>query len=358
MSIIHSLGLAAIKTLAPETAHDVSIKALKMRLGPKHCQEYPSLQTKLGGLNLPNPVGLAAGFDKDAEVPDALLAAGFGFVECGSVTPRAQAGNPKPRLFRLTEDRAVINRMGFNNHGLEEFTKNLKARAHRGGIVGANLGANKDSPDRAADYVTGLKSLWELADYFTVNISSPNTPGLRGLQDRDALDDLLARINEARTNLSGDNPAKPIFLKVAPDLDFAQIESITEQARTYGISGLIISNTTLARPKSLKNHHKNESGGLSGAPLLHKSTEILAQFYSVSNGEIPLIGVGGITNANDAYLKIRAGASAVQIYSALVFEGLSLAAHICEGLTARLKHDGFSHISEAVGTLDPRQHAQ
>ncbi len=356
MSVLHSLGTALVKTLPPEAAHRMALKALSLGLGPKHVCTHASLKTEIAGLTLPNPIGLAAGFDKDAEVPDAMLAAGFGFVECGSVTPLPQDGNPKPRLFRLTEDRAVINRMGFNNKGLDSFAKNLRARQDitekgNSGIVGANLGANKNAKDRAADYITGLTALWGMADYFTVNVSSPNTPGLRDLQGGDALEDLLGRISEARQNLTGDAPSPPIFLKVAPDLDFAQIERITEQARTYGMSGIIVSNTTIARPDFLKSKHKIETGGLSGAPLMRMSTRILNEFYTASAGKIPLIGVGGIANGVDAYVKIRAGASAVQLYSAMVYAGPSLAAKICDDLAMRLKADGFTHVSEAIGTL-------
>jgi len=351
MSVLHNLGTALVKTLPPETAHRAALKALSLGLGPKHMCTHKCLKTEIAGLSLPNPIGLAAGFDKDAEVPDAMLAAGFGFVECGSVTPLPQAGNPKPRLFRLTEDRAVINRMGFNNKGLDNFARHLRARQKRPGIVGANLGANKDAKNRAADYITGLEALWGMADYFTINVSSPNTPGLRDLQGGDALEDLLGRISEARQNLTGDAPSLPIFLKVAPDLDFAQIERITEQARTYGMSGIIVSNTTIARSDSLKSSCKGETGGLSGAPLMRISTRILNEFYTASAGKIPLIGVGGIASGGDAYVKIRAGASAVQLYSALVYAGPSLAAEICDDLAARLKADGFTHVSEAVGTL-------
>lgn len=352
MSVLHSLGTALVKTLPPETAHRAALKALSFGLGPKHVCTHESLKTEIAGLSLPNPIGLAAGFDKDAEVPDAMLAAGFGFVECGSVTPLPQDGNPKPRLFRLTEDRAVINRMGFNNKGLDNFAKHLRARKNKYGIVGANLGANKEAKDRAADYITGLAALWGMADYFTINVSSPNTPGLRDLQGGDALEDLLGRISEARQNLTGDAPSPPIFLKVAPDLDFAQIERITEQARTYGMSGIIVSNTTIARPVSLKSNLKGETGGLSGAPLMRMSTRVLNEFYTASEGKIPLIGVGGIANGGDAYVKIRAGASVVQLYSALVYAGPSLAVEICDDLAARLKSDGFANVSEAVGTLN------
>ena len=349
MTSIYNLGLSAIKILDPERAHGAAIRALKFGLGPKSDVDYPELHTEIAGLKLPNPVGLAAGFDKDAEVPDAMLAAGFGFVEMGSVTPRPQAGNPKPRLFRLDEDEGVINRMGFNNKGLDDFKTNLTARQGRPGIVGANLGANKDSDDKTADYVKGLKALWGLPDYFTINISSPNTPGLRDLQASDALEDLLGQVQEARTELTGDGASPPIFLKVAPDLDNAQIERITQLARTYGMSGLIVSNTTIDRPKSLKSKERQESGGLSGAPLMRPSTQILREFYMASEGRIPLIGVGGIASGADAYAKIKAGASAVQLYSALVFKGPQLAAVICEDLVARLKADGLSHIKEAVG---------
>ena len=352
MGILHGLGTALVKTLPPETAHRAALRALALGLGPKHICDHESLKTEIAGLTLPNPIGLAAGFDKDAEVPDAMLAAGFGFVECGSVTPLPQAGNPKPRLFRLTEDRAVINRMGFNNKGLDNFAGHLRVRQGRPGIVGANLGANKDAKDRAADYITGLTALWGLADYFTINVSSPNTPGLRDLQGGDALEDLLGRISEARQNLTGDAPSLPIFLKVAPDLDFAQIERITEQARTYGMSGIIISNTTIERPYFLTSSHKSETGGLSGAPLMSISTRILQEFHTASNGHMPLIGVGGIASGSDAYVKIRAGASVVQLYSAMVYKGPSLAAEICTDLAIRLKADGFRTIKDAIGTLN------
>ncbi len=351
MGILHKLGTSLVKTLPPEMAHKAALRALALGLGPRHSCDTTILKTELAGLSLPNPVGLAAGFDKDAQVPDAMLAAGFGFVEAGSVTPLPQAGNPRPRLFRLPQDKAVINRMGFNNKGLDVFAKNLWARQENPGIVGANLGANKDSDDRAADYLAGLAALWGLADYFTINVSSPNTPGLRDLQGGDALEDLLGRISEARQNLTGDQASPPIFLKVAPDLDFAQIERITEQARSYGMSGIIISNTTTARPAHLKSPHKDETGGLSGAPLMRPSTRILAEFYAASGGHMPLVGVGGIASGGDAYIKIRAGASAVQLYSALVYKGPGLAVEICRDLAARLQADGFSHMDEAVGTL-------
>lgn len=351
MTFLYKIATAAARTLPAETAHKATVKAMKAGLGPVVIKrDEPELKTIVGGLQLPNPVGLAAGFDKDAEVPDAMLAAGFGFAECGTVTPLPQIGNPKPRLFRLTEDKAVINRMGFNNGGLEAFKKRLTRRNERGGIVGANLGANKDSTDRAQDYVTGLSALWGLADYFTVNISSPNTPGLRELQGETAMDDLLGRISEARTQLMGEAASPPIFLKVAPDLDTGAIERITEQARMYGMNAIIVSNTTISRPGSLQSKFKEETGGLSGAPLMLRSTKILHEFADAADGRIDLIGVGGISSGADAYAKIRAGAKAVQLYSGLVFAGPGLVMDIRNDLKARLKADGFTSISEAVGT--------
>lgn len=350
MTSIYKTATALMRTLPAEAAHKATVKSLKLGLGPIVVKrKEPELTVNVGGLSLPNPVGLAAGFDKNAEVPDAMLAAGFGFAECGTVTPRPQAGNPKPRLFRLTEDKAVINRMGFNNGGLSVFKQRLSRRQGRGGVVGANLGANKDSEDRIGDYVAGLSALWGLADYFTINISSPNTPGLRDLQGENALDDLLGRIQEVRSELTGDNPSVPIFLKVAPDLDYGDIDRVTEQARMYGMNAIIVSNTTLDRPEWLKSANRTEAGGLSGAPLMQKSTEMLREFAAASNGRIDLIGVGGITSGADAYAKIRAGAKAVQLYSALVFEGPGLVMDIRTDLKARLKADGFNNISEAVG---------
>ena len=350
MSLIYKMGTAVMRKLPAERAHNTTIKALKAGFGPVAVKtDSPELVTQVGGLTLHNPVGLAAGFDKNCDVPDAMLAAGFGFVECGTVTPRPQVGNPKPRLFRLTEDQAVINRMGFNNGGLEDFKSRLTKRQGRDGIVGANLGANKDSTDRVEDYVKCLKSLWGLSDYFTINISSPNTPGLRDLQNENAMDELLGRIAEARAELTGDRPSYPIFLKVAPDVDMGEIERIVQQARTYGMNAIIVSNTTIARPDSLKSAHKGEGGGLSGAPLFEPSTDVLKEFYAAAEGKIDLIGVGGIGSGAQAYAKIRAGAKAVQLYSALVFQGPGLVTEINRDLKARLKADGFSSISEAVG---------
>jgi dihydroorotate dehydrogenase len=347
---LHDVALAAMKLTDAERAHGLAITALKMGLGPRaDVAPDPILQTRIGGLDLPNCVGLAAGFDKNAEVPDAMLAAGFGFVECGTVTPKPQAGNEKPRLFRLTEDRAVINRMGFNNEGLDAFAERLRRRAGRRGVVGANIGANKDATDRVADYEQGLERLWGLSDYFTVNISSPNTPGLRGLQTRAALDELLGRLGVVRARLAKATRDYPVFLKVAPDLDSDEIENIAQSCLAHGVDAIIVSNTTLARPESLRSAFKGESGGLSGAPLLGPSTAVLAQFAAVLKGALPLIGAGGVASGEDAYAKIRAGASAVQLYSALVFEGPTLAARIRRDLAARLRADGFVSVQEAVG---------
>lgn len=350
MSLMHELGTVLLRKLPAENAHKLTIKALGGGLGPKFRASISSnLAINVGGLNLPNPIGLAAGFDKDCEVSTPMLAAGFGFVECGTVTPLPQHGNSKPRLFRLVEDKAVINRMGFNNAGLNKFKNNLEKRKLKNGLVGANLGANKDSKNRVEDYAIGLKSLWGLSDYFTINISSPNTPGLRDLQNENAMEELLGRVSEVRAQLTGDRPSYPIFLKVAPDLGLGEIERIVEQSRSYGINAIIVSNTTLARPSSLKSKYKIEKGGLSGQPLFDLSTEILRQFYAAAKGKIDLIGVGGVSNGLQAYEKIRAGASAVQIYSALVYEGPGLVNAINTDLLLRLKADGFKSIAEAVG---------
>lgn len=350
MSLIYKTGTALLRRLPAERAHVTTVKLLRAGLGPKTGEiSSACLKTSVGGLELPNPVGLAAGFDKDCDVPDAMLAAGFGFVECGTVTPKPQIGNAKPRLFRLVEDEAVINRMGFNNQGLDHFSKRLQARRGRGGLVGANLGANKDSDDRAGDYVTGLTRLWGYSDYFTINISSPNTPGLRQLQGANEMEDLLGRISETRAELTGNAPSIPIFLKVAPDVDVTQIDRIVEQARNYGMNAIIVSNTTLDRPDSLKNIHAGEGGGLSGQPLFEKSTYILSEFANAADGKIDLIGVGGIGSGAQAYAKIKAGAKAVQLYSALVYHGPQLVAQICAELEALMKADGFNTIAEAVG---------
>ena len=338
------LGAVLLRQMDPETAHRLAIRALQVTPLPAPGAEDPILKTRIAGLEMSNPVGLAAGLDKNGEALDGLSRLGFGAVECGSVTPRAQAGNPRPRLFRLSDDRAIINRMGFNNEGLEPFAARLTRRPKRTPI-GANLGANKDTEDKAADYVAGLRRLAGLADYFTVNISSPNTPGLRALQGREALDDLLGRINEAR-------PADgaPVFLKIAPDLVGDEIGMIVEASLAHQIDALIVSNTTLERPASLKSAFAGEAGGLSGAPLRPFAQKALEAAAEAAAGRLPLIAVGGIESGADAWARIRAGASAVQIYSALVYEGPGLIGRIKRDLAARLRAEGFACLSDAVGS--------
>jgi len=332
-----------IFALDPETAHRATLAALRIGLVPRSAADDPILATSLAGMNLPNPIGLAAGFDKDVEVPDAMLRLGFGFVECGSVTPRPQAGNPQPRLFRLADDRAVINRMGFNNRGLEHAVVRLQARRGRPGVVGINLGANKDADDRTADYVTGLRATAALASYVTVNISSPNTPGLRALQDEAALTDLVARVVAARGALQ-----VPVFVKIAPDLEPADFDAIARIAIDGGIDGLIVSNTTVSRPPLLS-RDAGEAGGLSGAPLQPLAMAALRQAARATGGALPLIAAGGIANGAEAYARIRAGASAVQLYSALVYDGPGLVQRIKADLAALLRRDGFASVAEAVG---------
>ena len=337
------LGAVILRQMDPETAHRLAIRALQVAPLPAPGADDPILKTRIAGLEMANPVGLAAGLDKNGEALDGLSRLGFGAVECGSVTPRAQAGNPKPRLFRLSEDRAIINRMGFNNEGLEPFAARLAHRPKRTAI-GANLGANKDTEDKAADYVAGLRRLAGLADYFTINISSPNTPGLRALQGREALDDLLGRIHEARPT-----DGAPVFLKIAPDLIGEEIGMIVEASLAHQIDALIVSNTTLERPSTLKSSHAGEAGGLSGAPLKPFAQKALEAAAEAAAGRLPLIAVGGIESGADAYARIRAGASAVQIYSALIYDGPGLVGVIKRDLAARLRAEGFAHISEAVG---------
>lgn len=303
------------------------------------------LANRLWGLDFPNPVGLAAGFDKNGEVPDAMLGQGFGFVEIGSVTPRPQRGNPQPRLFRLSEDKAVINRMGFNNHGLDAAAANLRARKLPG-VVGANLGKNKDTEDAAADYVLGVERLGPLADYLVINVSSPNTPGLRALQGRAPLEALIGRVKQAVAAL----PApKPLLLKIAPDLTPDDRRDIAEVALETGLDGLIVSNTTIERPISLISPHARQTGGLSGAPLFRPSTALLGEMYKLTQGRLPLVGVGGIGSGKQAYAKIRAGASLLQLYSALVYRGPGLINEINRELIHQMKQDGFSHIGDAIG---------
>jgi len=298
-------------------------------------------------MDFPNPVGMAAGFDKNAAIPDALFNLGFGFVEVGTVTPRPQAGNPKPRLFRLVEDQAVINRLGFNGQGAAAVVARLQHRQQRG-VLGVNIGKNRDTTDEIDDYVKGVSLFAPLADYLTVNISSPNTPGLRDLQRRERLSELLTAIVEARNAVEGRRT--PVLVKIAPDLNETEIRDIAEVSHSTGIDGLIATNTTLARPDTLKSAYKAEAGGLSGHPLFGLSTKILSELYKATEGKIPLIGVGGIASGLDAYQKIKAGASLVQLYSSLVFEGPGLVRRIQRDLLLRLQADGFTNINQAVGS--------
>lgn len=340
MIVPYPLIRPALFALEPERVHGLTLKALRLGLGGGPGEiASPRLRQRLFGIDVPNPLGLAAGFDKNADAPDGALKLGFGFVECGTVTPKPQAGNPRPRIFRLTEDRAVINRLGFNNEGHAAALARLTARAGRGGIVGINLGANKDAADRAADYVAGYRALAAHAAYVTVNISSPNTPGLRGLQNPEELNDLLGRVAAVRRE-SG--VQRPIWLKIAPDLDAEAIGAIVEACVAHGIDALAVSNTTLARPASLRSAAKGETGGLSGAPLFVPSTRALAQAFLAAKGRLPLIGIGGVASADDAYAKIAAGASLVQIYTAMIYGGPGLPARIVRGLDARLEREGLT----------------
>jgi dihydroorotate dehydrogenase len=346
MSLLESLGLAALRRIDPETAHGLAIKALTSGLVPLPGPvTSPRLKTRIAGIDLPNPVGLAAGFDKNADALAQLPRAGFGFIELGATTPRAQPGNPRPRLFRLTEDRAAINRFGFNNLGMEAMEKRLATRP-RNAVIGLNLGANKDSADRAEDFARVLAHCGRHLDFATVNVSSPNTEKLRDLQGAAALAALLAGVMEARNWLP--RPI-PVFLKIAPDLTTSELSEIADVAGQAGIDAIIATNTTLDRA-GLHSPHAAEKGGLSGAPLFEKSTRVLAQLSKLTDGQIPLIGVGGISSADQAYAKIRAGASAVQLYTALVYHGLSLVPQIAHGLDALLARDGFASVAEAVGT--------
>ena len=349
MAGFYDAATAAIRRLDPEAAHHWTVRALKYGGGPRFAdRDPPSLEVKTFGLSFPNPVGLAAGFDKNAEVPVAMKRLGFGFVEVGSVIPRPQPGNPKPRLFRLEEDHAVVNRMGFNSQGMGRIGARLRKLRRKGfpGIIGINLGANKDSVDRGADYLVGLKALAEYGDYFVVNISSPNTPGLRDLQQGEAIEDLLARLRQERQELK---VRPPLLLKIAPDLSESQTEVIARTVLDYGIDGVIVSNTTVARPATLRSPHRTETGGLSGKPLFGPSTEMLRQIYKLTQGKVPLIGVGGISSGKDAYAKIRAGATLVQLYTGLVFAGPGLVREIKHELAACLARDGFPSVAKAIG---------
>ncbi|MEO0398386.1 MAG: quinone-dependent dihydroorotate dehydrogenase [Pseudomonadota bacterium] len=349
-------GARLAQLLPPETAHVATVKSLVAAAPLLRRPRAPDarLATHVAGISFPNPLGLAAGFDKNAEAPDAMLGLGFGFVEVGAATPRAQAGNERPRVFRLREDRAVINRYGFNNDGVPVIADRLKRRKTRlenqtgpgSGVLGVNLGANKDSDDRTEDYVTGVNAFEGLVDFYTVNISSPNTPGLRALQDRAALDDLLARVLAARDGLK---VRAPVFLKIAPDLTDEDKADIVASVGASSIDGLIVSNTTVTRPETLRGAAREQAGGLSGRPLFAPSTALLGEFYKALGDQTPLIGVGGVASARDAYEKILNGASLVQLYTALIYEGPGLIRRILDALPAFLSADGYSSIAAAIG---------
>ena len=335
MTIVYKIGAALLRRLDAEAAHRATITALKFLPSRAPAPDDPRLAVQAFGLDFPNPIGLAAGFDKNAEVASARHSLGFGFVEVGTLTPLPQPGNPRPRAYRLSEDRAVINRYGFNNDGYERAHKRLAAR-REAGIVGVNIGANKDSTDRVADYVKGVEAFADVASYFAINVSSPNTPGLRDLQEPDALGELLARVMEARERAA---TRRPVLLKIAPDLTLTQLDAIVRVAREARIDGMIVANTTLARPASLRSKLASESGGLSGAPLFELSTRILARTFLRVEGQFPLIGVGGIDSPEAALAKIEAGATLLQLYTALVYEGPGLIGRIKRGALARLEQE-------------------
>jgi dihydroorotate dehydrogenase len=345
-----AFSLPLLRWFDPEDAHRMAIHGLRLLPPVKPRTEDSKLAVRAFGLNFPNPIGMAAGFDKSAEVPDALLRLGFGFVEIGTVTPKPQGGNPRPRLFRLERDEAVINRMGFNNDGAEVALRRLAARAHHGGIVGVNVGANKDSTDRVADYVKLIETFAPVASYFTVNVSSPNTPGLRNLQQSAALDDLLAKVIDARERVRKNAGDSPVLLKIAPDLSLTELDDVVHIARSRRVDGMIVANTTLARPSTLREQARaKEQGGLSGRPLLRLSTRMVAETYVRTEGAFPLIGVGGIDSGGAALTKIRAGASLIQLYSSLVYKGLGLVDDIKNDLASTLLRTGRDSLSEIVG---------
>jgi dihydroorotate dehydrogenase len=345
-----TFSLPLLRWLDAEDAHRLAIQGLKLLPAVRPKPDDSKLAVRAFGLNFPNPVGMAAGFDKNAEVPDPLLRLGFGFVEIGSVTPKPQAGNPRPRLFRLERDEAVINRMGFNNDGADIVLRRLAGRAHLGGIVGVNLGANKDSTDRVADYVGLIETFATVASYFTVNISSPNTPGLRNLQQAAQLDDLLAKVIEARDLVREKSGDTPVLLKIAPDLSLAELDDVVHVARSRGVDGMIVSNTTLARPSTLREQARaKEQGGLSGRPLFRLSTRMVAETFVRVEGAFPLIGVGGIDSGGAALTRIRAGASLIQLYSSLVYKGIGLVEAIKADLASTLLRTGREQLSEIVG---------
>ncbi len=349
IGLLDRLVRPLLRVLDPEDAHALTVRALKLAPLSRRASDDPRLAVRAFGLEFPNPVGLAAGFDKHAEVPDALLRLGFGFVEVGTITPRPQSGNPRPRLFRLNVDEGVINRFGFNSEGEAAALARLRARRGKPGIVGVNVGANKQTIDRGADYVTLIEAFAPVADYFSINVSSPNTPGLRGLQKASALDDLLARVMAARDRASPTG-ATPVLLKIAPDLTLLELDDVVAVARRRRVDGMIVSNTTVSRPKSLHDGAAREAGGLSGKPLYPLATRMLAEIYVRAEGAFALVGVGGIDSAEAALAKLRAGANLVQLYSALVFRGLGLLAEIKAGMLRALEAGGHGSVTDFVGT--------
>jgi dihydroorotate dehydrogenase len=339
-----SLSLRLLRWLDADDAHRLTIQGLRLLPPIRPRPDDAKLAVRAFGLNFPNPVGMAAGFDKNGEAPDALLRLGFGFVEIGTVTPKPQAGNPRPRLFRLERDEGVINRMGFNNDGADAVLRRLAARANQGGIVGVNVGVNKDSPDRVADYVKLIETFAPLASYFTVNVSSPNTPGLRNLQQAAQLNDLLAKVIDARERMREKSGNTPVLLKIAPDLGLAELDDVVHVARSRRVDGMIVANTTLARPPHLRETARaQEQGGLSGRPRM------MAETYVRAEGAFPLIGVGGIDSGGAALTRIRAGASLIQLYSSLIYKGLRLVDDIKNDLASTLLRTGRESLSEIVG---------
>ena len=348
---LFSFSLPLLRWLDAEDAHRLAVQGLKFLPAMRPHADDPKLAVRAFGLNFPNPIGMAAGFDKNAEVPDALLRLGFGFVEVGTVTPRPQSGNPRPRLFRLERDEAVINRMGFNNDGSDRVLRRLASRAQLAGIIGVNIGANKDSPDRVADYVRLIEAFAPVASYFTVNVSSPNTPGLRTMQQAHILDDLLAKVIDARERMREKAGDSPVLLKIAPDLSLAELDEVVHVARSRRVDGMIVANTTVARPQSLREEMRaREQGGLSGRPLFRLSTRMVAETYVRVEGAFPLIGVGGIDSGGAALTKIRAGASLIQLYSSLIYKGLGVVEDIKRDLASTLLRTGREQLSEIVGS--------
>ena len=351
LTAMFHLARPMLFALAPEQAHEVTLKALEAGVYPRdNTASDPRLAVRLAGLAFPNPVGIAAGFDKDARVPDAVLGLGCGFAEIGTVTPHAQAGNPTPRVFRLVEQNGLINRLGFNNGGHQAALGRLRARAKRG-IVGVNIGANKDSADRTADYVAGLETFWDAASYFMVNISSPNTPGLRDLQAPAALDELLGRVMASREQkIAGGSPSRPVFVKIAPDVAEDDLPAIVARLEANGVDAIAVSNTTLARPGLPQVAAAKEAGGLSGRPLFHRSTVMLARVHQLTGGRIPLIGIGGIDSPGSAFAKIEAGASLLQLYTGLIYEGPGLIPAIKQHLADQVRLTGANSIASLTGS--------